>query len=344
MPDIDPQLVLVARTRLGMSQTKLAKSLRRSQAYVSKLEAGLVTPDEETLVALAVALDVPVRYFEVKAQIYPQTLSFHRSKKTTQAELGRLWAEMNMIRIMLHRLLASVELEAQNELPTLELDEVGTPMDAARYVRSALGLAPGPVRNLVQVVERAGVYVCGYDFRTSVVDGVSHVASGGLPPLVFLNTKAPTDRMRWSLAHELGHLVLHRYPTPTMEEEADRFASEFLMPALDIKPLLRRRLDLGVVGTLKQVWGCSMQSIYRRAKDLETISPRQYKRAMISMAPMRKNEPHTLPPEPVDALPELWRFHLDELDYSPPELLRTLPISAELVSLTTGYRPLHLVA
>ena len=58
----------------------------------------------------------------------------------------------------------------------------------------------------------------------------AHLWLAGLPPLFFVNENLPGDRLRWTLAHEVGHAVMHRNPTGDVEGEANRFASEFLMP------------------------------------------------------------------------------------------------------------------
>ncbi|MHC5879723.1 ImmA/IrrE family metallo-endopeptidase, partial [Streptococcus pyogenes] len=64
-------------------------------------------------------------------------------------------------------------------------------------------------------------------------------------PVMLINANAAPDRKRLTLAHELGHLVLHSTnPTENMETEATAFAAEFLMPESEIRPELRR-LDLG---------------------------------------------------------------------------------------------------
>src|SRR5437870_1642062 len=80
-----------------------------------------------------------------------------------------------------------------------------------------------PIHNMIRTVESAGALVYRVDFATRLLDAVSHW-SPGMPPLFFLNDDAPPDRLRFSLAHELGHVVMHSVPTDNMEKEADRFA------------------------------------------------------------------------------------------------------------------------
>ena len=59
-------------------------------------------------------------------------------------------------------------------------------------------------------------------------------------PVILINATSPTDRKRLTIAHELGHLVLHSVDvTEELEIEANWFAAEFLMPAEVIRPQLR---------------------------------------------------------------------------------------------------------
>ena len=92
----------------------------------------------------------------------------------------------------------------------------------------------GPVLSMTSSVEDAGGIVVLIDFGTPLVDGVSRWVPG-LPPLFFLNQAAPGDRGRMTLAHELGHMVMHHVARAEMEVQAFEFAQEFLMPAKDIR-------------------------------------------------------------------------------------------------------------
>src|SRR5260221_2966706 len=98
----------------------------------------------------------------------------------------------------------------------------------------------------------------------------------GQPPLVLLNGQHPADRMRFTLAHELGHLVMHRFPTAEMEEEANEFASALLMPATDIKEAFAgRRISLELLAALKPEWKVAMQALLMRAKSLGYVDSNQ---------------------------------------------------------------------
>jgi len=128
----------------------------------------------------------------------------------------------------------------------------------------------GPVRALTQWIEAAGCVVIQEDFRSAGVDGLSHWIDE--IPIIMLNSTAPTDRQRLTLAHEIAHLCLHSQDvTEDMEAQAGRFAAEFLMPAEAIRPELRN-LTLGKLLDLKREWEVSVQALIERAWDIKMIS------------------------------------------------------------------------
>ena len=100
-------------------------------------------------------------------------------------------------------------------------------------------------------------------------------------PVIAVSTGRPGDRLRFSIAHELGHLVLHKQlPVKTaaeIENAANRFAAEFLMPADAMRTELATPVSLTTVARLKPKWGVAMQALIYRAKDLDIISDRQYR-------------------------------------------------------------------
>jgi Zn-dependent peptidase ImmA (M78 family) len=104
-----------------------------------------------------------------------------------------------------------------------------------------------------------------------------------------------------SVAHELGHLVLHRRVssgTQELETHAYRFAAELLMPMdLVSDQLAVDRLNLFRLAELKGTWGVSMQALARRARELNIINGRQYLYLMkqLSMKGWRTVEPNLSP-------------------------------------------------
>lgn len=163
------------------------------------------------------------------------------------------------------------------------------------------------------------------------IDGVSYRIAG-LPPVIFLNQNQPADRMRFSLAHELGHLILHSYPTPFMEKEANEFASALLMPENDIGPELSA-LTLEKAAYMKPVWRVSMAALIFRASALKQVDKNKAEYLWRQMATkgFRLREPASLDfsREEPSLMKALVTNLTDNLGYTESELATTLHLHYE---------------
>lgn len=147
----------------------------------------------------------------------------------------------------------------------------------------SLGLSPSaPIPRLIRTLEKAGVWVLplpNLEGRDAFCGWAPF--NGYDIPVISLSTGRPGDRLRFSVAHELAHLVMHKQlplkAVSEIEDEADVFAAEFLMPAEAIYRDLLPPLTLTSVARLKPKWGVSMQALMVRAKSLDLISQRQYR-------------------------------------------------------------------
>ena len=172
--------------------------------------------------------------------------------------------------------------------PELPIDDVAEHVErAAALTRSQLGLPKNkPIGSkLISRLEAGGITVVRDRETDRDIDAYSAVV-GQLPVIVLDGGKGSVwDRDNFNLAHELGHLVMHRgIPhtpgTRTVEAQAHRFAGAFLGPAKVLRNVLPRDLDWGCYLELKHEWGMSMAALVRRAKDLGVIDDTMYTRAM----------------------------------------------------------------
>ncbi|WP_244943065.1 ImmA/IrrE family metallo-endopeptidase [Streptomyces inhibens] len=233
-------------------------------------------------------------------------LVHHRKKAAlTASSLRCVHAQLALTRLQVNGLAAAARHElVAHSLARVELDALTTAKDAARRVRRGWEMAPGPVDDVIATLESAGILIVVRELGGAHLDAVSQF-DGVRAPLVMLNTVAPPDRCRFSLAHELGHLVMHHGPGGAeQEKEADAFAAEFLMPAADIRSAFASGVDLGRLAELKRQWGVSMAVLLRRAQTLNTITEWQYRSAMVEMSALgyRTAEPVDLPAESPQAV------------------------------------------
>lgn len=328
---VNPSMITVARESRGIGQTLLAEKIGASQARLSKIEAGLAATPSELLTRVSDVLGYPEDFFLQTDQIYGPSTSefFHRKRQSTAAKVvERLHAILTIRRMHISRLLRAVDQLAPRRIEHIDMDEYESPEEVARKVRADWRLPRGPVKDLVRVIEAAGGIVVRFPFGTPKIDAIS-VWVPDLPPLFFINADMPADRQRMSLAHELCHIVAHATVRPHMEEEANRFAGEFLMPADDVRSQLRE-VTLHSLANLKPFWRVSMAALLKRAGDLGTIndSRKQSLWVQLSAKGYRKREPAELdfPAEVPRALRELLDLHYQKLGYSRGDLARLLAL------------------
>ena len=152
---------------------------------------------------------------------------------------------------------------------------------AADALRRHWGLGHDPVGNLVELLEERGIKVFALPLGT--VGGLAARARrpGLAPvPLVVVNAGDWGERQRFTIAHELGHLVLDVSGGLDTERVAHRFGGAFLMPAEALRLEVgrrRRALALGELLALKRVFGVSIQALTHRCRDLDIISAATYR-------------------------------------------------------------------
>lgn len=296
-----PRKILLGTVRIarGLTQSELSRRSGVSQALLSKLESGVVPVDPERLAVLAAALDVPVDLLTVASdEIGASSYVFHRKRSTLPvSKANQLRAELDLTHLQVDGIVGDRSPKLQLPRRPLPEDGFDSPEDIAKEIRQALGIGEGPMGRLVQALEGAGVVVVSRPLGSTKIDAMVSWPDGRRP-VVLLGDHAPADRQRFTLAHEMAHAVMHQIPTEDQETEADRFASEFLMPARTIRAQLDG-LSVPKLARLKPVWGVSMAALLRRGRDLGVTSEAQYRSLNIelSRAGYRTNEPVEIPRE-----------------------------------------------
>ena len=341
---VNPEMVTLAREARGLTQSDLASRLDVSQARLSKIEAGLLDVPEDLWNKMAKTLGYPMRFFLLTDQIMGPGMSefFHRKRQATSAKLlRRLHANMNIRMINIARLLQAVEVE-RDDIPRIDPDEFeGSVDEIAAAVRAHWQLPRGPIKDLTRVIEDAGGIVVPCDFGSPLLDAMSRYVPG-LPRVFFVDQRAPGDRQRLTLAHELGHVVMHQVPHAEMETQAFRFAAELLMPAKGIRPQFDT-VDIPKLAAMKPYWKVSMGALLKRAGDLGKISQRKqrYLWSQMASAGYRTREPAELdiPSEVPRLLMEIIDVHRNELGYGLAELSDLMVLTESEVKSVFGIEP-----
>lgn len=326
LTDINPRILILARESRGLSQSELSSRLNISQGKLSKAEKGEQTISDLTLTDLARILSYPEQFFYQATPSAPVSHYYYRKKITIPKKvMAKMESTIKIFRNNIDSLMEAVELP-EYKILTFDPSE-DLPDEIARKARYLLKIPDGPIENLTNILEKNGLLIVKTDLFNEKTDGLSTISDKGTH-IIYLNKRMPNDRLRYSLAHELGHIIMHfdiPLDSENVEQEADRFASEFLMPEKDIKNSLRN-LNFNKLGDLKRYWKVSMRSLVRRARDLDLIDQQEYRNFQINFSRrgMAKSEPIALPEEKPYVMNQIVKLHLNELDYSEEELARVV--------------------
>ena len=343
----NPALLLLARHYRGASQEAVADGSGLTQGHYSRIENGLLPggPSEENVQKIAATLDFPAAFFYQLDGLTGLPLSIHpmhrRRAAVGERVLKQVHAELNIQLIHLRRYMRAADLHPELPLPEMDVDEDGGPGEIARFVRRIWLIPDGPIQNLTDYCERAGILVIWCDLEKGI-DGVT-MRVRDLPPCIFLNRNAPPDRMRASLAHELGHVIMHRLPMKTMEDEANVFAAELMVPE---RPFRRQFIGMNGIplewlALQKAYWKMSMAYLLYRAGAIDAITRHQseYAWKKISSMGWRMREPQEtdFPYEEPTVFPGLLKMHSEILGYD-TETIGQL-VNASVSDLQRMYRP-----
>jgi Zn-dependent peptidase ImmA (M78 family)/transcriptional regulator with XRE-family HTH domain len=328
MDNFNGHMLSLAREIRKVSQAELVERVGGliTQGTLSKIERGRIDPSSDVVDKFAEALDFNRSFFFDQSYLRQPPVSYHRYRtKLGVKNLSSIHGIAEMVRLSLRKCLASIDLDHDGPtLPTFDVDQfAGDVEEAARLVRARLNIPRGPLNGLTQRIEACGVIVVPFSFGSPLIDGFCQHEDENLPSLIFLNSDAPLDRRRYSLAHEVAHLCLHDVPNPDQEIQANRFAAELLMPAADIREDLGN-MTLNKAIELKLYWGVSMQAIVYRSWELGRISKDRMTNLFIELSRRgwRKKEPVELRnySEEATAFKTIVDAHLVDLGYTEDDL------------------------
>lgn len=326
---INNETLELARQLRQLTQREAAEAIGISQGKLSKAEHGLQELDIPILETLAKFYEIPLAFFYRELDPTPVSHYYYRKKITSNKLTDSFVSLVQIFKIFIEEFLKPIELpefDLQLYTPSQELSV----QEIANRTRFSLGIFKGPVPNLTTLLENHGILIVKIDFGTNKLDGLSTYTSKGRR-IIFLNTQMPNDRMRFSLAHELGHMIMHsgKLPLPgqDVENEANEFASQFLMPEEEISPMLYG-INMYDLVTLKKRWRVSMKALIYRAKSLMTINDRTYRNLQIFYSKKGYNhgEPYPLPFESPTLLYETVNIYKNELGYTDSELMELMTI------------------
>jgi Zn-dependent peptidase ImmA (M78 family) len=334
----------LARGAAGLSLRGLQQrieSLVTAQA-IGKYERDESMPSSDVLLALSKALGVSADYLVGDGDLVLEGVDFRKRAFTHRKDEARVQATL------LHALERYLTVESVLGLPTdrwapphgapFAVRSLDHAESAAQAVRDAWNLGADPLPNFIDLLEERGVKVIATDLR-----GIAGVTARARRPekepvpVIVINGAEWGERQRFTLAHELGHLVLDVARDLDPERIADRFAGALLMPAAALLPVVgrhRQSVSQGELLEIKKLFGVSVQAVAFRCRDLGVIPDsvfralfRQFSRAGWRTPPYR--EPFAIPPARPTRFERLCYRALAEDAVSEPKAAELLGIGVQ---------------
>lgn len=291
-------------------QATLADRAGTNPTAISMIETGRMSPTTEHVEGIARALGYSVEAITRNLNLSPTTRPWLRayadaSRREADARTAGVTTAVEFIRRLELRPLPDLIPDFPGDL-----DDVDELESAAAELRLISGLdSDAVVPNMIRAAERLGCIVLPLSSEMGRHMGMS-VRSDDLPVVCVAAHGIPGDRQRFTVAHELGHLVLHSDAGPPrdaaeasrMERQANVFAAAFLGPGDALIETLNEnggRVTLRTLAAVKAVWGISIKGLVGRFKALGVIDEHQaeslYKQ--ISARRWSKSEPVEVPLE-----------------------------------------------
>lgn len=335
--NVNPKQLIIAREYRGYNQTELAREIKGlSQSNLSKYEKGIDILSDEILMKIVELLDFPFDFFTKKISNFSENANYRKRATINKGDRAQIDITCKLIGYVIDQMSDELEYPTFN-LPMIDIEEGFIPEYIAQYTRKLLGIE-GPVKDINKILEKNGIIIVDFDFDTSLFDGVSFISDHGYP-IIIVNKNCSNDRKRFSISHELGHIIMHSaitnlYPDHrNKEQEANIFASEFLMPSADIKYGLRG-LKMTDLSELKRYWLTSMSSIVRRAYDLGCIPQDRYKYLNIelSRSGFKRKEPIEVYIDSPKIFLTAYEMYKNELGYTKDDLSRAFSLPIDVIN------------
>jgi Zn-dependent peptidase ImmA (M78 family)/DNA-binding XRE family transcriptional regulator len=342
-----------ARIAKRLNQSELATVIGVTRQAISAFEQGEKAPEARTMANIADILEQPLSFF---------TAENRPAFGSTSVRFFRAFGPATKRRNLMCDVLAKWFVQTARyfddfvNFPPVDLLAASPASEDGRYTaeeieasaqecRKMWGLGLGPISNVVALLESKGITTCRFEIAEEKIEAFSFW--NGARPFIFLaSTKESASRARFDAAHELGHLVLHRWIGPEelenpkslklIEKEANRFAGAFLLPMQSFpNEIYTTRLDAFV--ELKKRWKVAIQAMIYRCKDLRIFDEDQitnlYKQ--ISAKKWRTREPlddtNIFPLEEPRLLKRATRLVVDGGKKTPDEICADIKISGRVI-------------
>lgn len=286
-----------ARKYREKSMSDLSKDIGVSRQTISQYEHGLISPQFEILMKIVNSLNFPKEYFyenngidiELGNTYFRASSRMSKKEENAQKEKTKI---IGKIFSFLNEYIEFPELNIPNFEEEMEIEYM------ANKLREYWGLGSEPIKDIIYVLEKNGIIITSMNTRSKNIDAFSQQQNiNGIKHFLIVlgNDKNSAVRRQFSVAHELGHIIMHdafldiedltKDELRSMEQDAHKFAAAFLLPKEKfIEDVSIYPTDLNYYKELKKKWRTSISAMLVRANQLEVITNSSYQTLMKKMS------------------------------------------------------------
>lgn len=296
----------------GKKMTELADETGISKQSLSLYANAGNKPPFENVEKIARTLDFPVDFFTSEDLCTVSTgNTYFRSqasatKKSRNAQKIKLEYVSKMYEVILNyvnvpelNLPDTTGIDIPEDIINVDSEQAINEIEKlAMLIREFWDLGSGPIDNLQYALQSNGIIVTGFRNVDSDIDAFSQqikIDGKTIYIIALAIGSKPIERLRFDMAHELGHILLHTWGEDNeeisrdefnaREKQANMFASALLLPKKSFsKSVSAYPTNIDYYFALKKKWKVSMQAMMYRARQLDIISANQFQYMMRIMS------------------------------------------------------------
>ncbi|MFN8864730.1 MAG: helix-turn-helix domain-containing protein [Flavobacteriales bacterium] len=282
MDSLVNQRIRHARIQRGMSQQEAANALNITKQMVSKYETSTV-PSSDKLIKLARLYRTRVDYFFSKPEVELGEINFRKKSSFSAKSLNALKESVRLqienylyVENLLH-----IEPSFKNPLINHPVKSREDVVKAVEMLRKQWNIGNDPIHNIIEMLEDKEIKVIEIDDGSMRFDGLATVIDNKFY-VVVVNKRMPIERKRFTLLHELGHLLLKlkNLEDKEVEKYCNWFSSEMLISSANLRAELgahRSSVTVEELKNLQEKYGVSIQAIVYKMKDIGLLPENQLK-------------------------------------------------------------------
>lgn len=292
--------LMTARQYRCLTMDELSNRTGISSKTIRKHETGKSLPTKENQEHYSAVLKFPLSFWlaEKVENINPKDVSFRSFRRVPAWVKGRAISEAQIaVDVILRWMNNRFYLP---EVNFCQLPEQMTAEESAKYLRMFWQIGCLPVEHLIHFLEGKGIRIFSFSLNIRSLDACSFWTQDN-QPVILIDYSRSAERIRFSLMHEVGHLLMHKdhlVHNRVEEEEADAFSSSFLMPEPAFSQDAPNPESFDALIAYKRYWGVSLSALYYRLHKIGMMSDCNYRSKMISL---NKIFGHTKEPSPIQS-------------------------------------------